>query len=99
MILVLGTVRLAPDNLERARAAMDAVISASRAEDGCIAYSYAQDVLDPTIVHVVEKWRDRETLDAHFRTPHLQEWRATWDDIGITDRKLTIFDIDEGSPI
>ncbi len=99
MILVLGTVRLAPENLARARTAMERVVAASRAEDGCIAYSYAQDVLDPQTIHVVEKWRDRAALDAHFRMPHLAEWRASWDEIGVTDRNLRLFEAGEGDPL
>ena len=99
MILVLGTVRLAPDNLDKARFAMERMVEASRAEDGCITYTYAQDVLDPSVVHVIEKWRDRAALDAHFRTPHLDEWRSTWNTIGVSDRDLRLYETDDGTPL
>ena len=99
MILIIGTVRIAEDGLDFARSAMKRMIDASRAEAGCICYSYALDVLDPTLVHVIEVWADRATLEAHFRTPHLAEWRAQWDDFGITDRDLRLYETDEGTPI
>ncbi len=76
---------------------MRRMISASRAEDGCLAYSYALDVLDDGLVHVVEQWRDQAALDAHFDTPHLQQWRSRFSELGITDRNLTRFDVNEGS--
>ena len=41
MIIVAGTVRIDPTKREAAREAMDKVIKASRAEAGCIEYSYA----------------------------------------------------------
>lgn len=99
MILVLGTVRIDPDRLETARAVMERMVAASRAEDGCITYSYAQDLLDPHVVHVIEKWRDMPALEAHFATPHLAEWRATWDEIGVSERNLRLFETSEGTPV
>ena len=99
MILVLGTVKLAPDKLEAARPAMRTMVEASRAEPGCIAYGYAQDVLDPETIHVVEKWRDREALKAHFTAPHMAEWRSVMGRLEPTGRDLRVFEADEGEPI
>ena len=67
---------------------MAAMLAASRAEDGCLAYNYAQDVLDPCVIHISERWRDRAALDAHFATPHMAAWRAQFGAIGISDRDL-----------
>ncbi len=69
MLLIVGTVRLPPENLELAREAMRAMIAASRAEDGCVDYGYAEDVLEPGLIHVKEFWRDRASLDRHFAPP------------------------------
>lgn len=93
MIIVAGTVRVPPAKLDEARGIMARMIAASRAEDGCIDYSYSVDVLDPGLVRVWEVWRDRETLQRHFQMPHLAEWRAAWPTFGITDRKLAIYDV------
>jgi quinol monooxygenase YgiN len=99
MLLILGTVRLPPENLAKARGAMQAMITASRAEDGCIEYGYAQDVLDPGLFRVTEIWRDRATLDAHFATPHLAAWRAQWPGLAISDRRLLVYDAADPTPI
>lgn len=99
MILVLGTVKLAPERLEGARPAMERMVAASRAEAGCIAYGYAQDLLDPATVHVIEKWRDRAALDAHFATPHMAEWRGVMGELGLSGRDLKVHEIDDGAPI
>lgn len=93
MIIVAGTVRVNAAKLDEARGIMERMIAASRAEDGCIDYSYSVDVLDPGLVRVWEVWRDRETLQRHFQMPHLAEWRAAWPTFGITDRKLAIYDV------
>ena len=90
MILVTGTIRLPADALPRALPAMAAMMKASRAEPGCLAYAYAQDLFDPGLIHVAERWQDRSALAAHFATPHLAAWRAQFAALGITERKLEL---------
>ncbi|WP_017668998.1 putative quinol monooxygenase [Sandarakinorhabdus sp. AAP62] len=92
MILVTGTIRLPADSLSRALPAMAAMVAASRAEPGCLAYSYAQDLFDAGLIHVVERWRDRAALAAHFATPHLAVWRAQFADLGIRERNLVLLE-------
>lgn len=98
MLLIAGTIRLPADRLEAARPAMRAMVEASRAEDGCLGYSYAEDVLEPGLIHVAERWRDRAALERHFATPHLATWRACWPGFGIGERALTLFETDDGTP-
>ncbi len=90
MVVITGTVRIRAGALEAARPVMEAVLTASRAEEGCLAYSYAVDVLDPTIIHVTEQWESEEALRAHLATPHVALWRSHWEELGISDRRLTL---------
>ncbi|TPO08913.1 putative quinol monooxygenase [Mesorhizobium sp. B1-1-5] len=98
MLLIIGTVRLPSDRLDQAKPAMQRMILASRAEPGCLDYSYSQDVLDAGLIHVSEAWIDRAALEAHFKSAHIAEWRASWAELGIGDRKLTLFQTDGGAP-
>ena len=99
MIIIMGTVKLAPDRLDAAKPAMRRMVDASRAEPGCIAYAYAEDLLDPETIHVAEQWRDRAALTEHFATPHMAEWRGVMGSLGLTGRDLRVFEADEGSAI
>ena len=99
MLLIVGTVRLPADALDRARPAMARMIAASRAEAGCVQYSYAEDVLDAGLIHVSELWRDRAALDRHFSSVHIGEWRAAWPSLGIADRNLVLYEVGEARPI
>ena len=92
MLLIVGTIRLPPANLERARPAMKQMVEASRAEAGCLAYSYAVDILDSALIHIIEAWSDRPSLDRHFASAHIAAWRAHGLSLGITDRNLTLYD-------
>lgn len=98
-LIIAGTVRLGAGHLEKARPHMARMIEASRAEDGCLVYSYAVDVADPTCVRVFEIWRDAEAFEAHTRSDHIKAWRAVWSEIGLSDRDLTRYEIASSQPI
>ncbi len=92
MLLIVGTIRLPRENLERAQPAMKQMVEASRAEAGCLAYSYAEDILDSGLIHVIEAWSDRPSLDRHFASAHIAEWRSWWPSLGIAERNLTLYE-------
>ena len=98
MLLITGTIRLPPQRLAEARPAMRAMIEASRAEAGCLRYSYAEDVLDPGLMHINELWDSRTHLQAHFRSDHIAAWRAHWADLEISDRDLWLYEVGEAEP-
>lgn len=95
MLLIIGTVRLPARNLAAARPAMKRMVEMSRAEGGCIEYRYAEDVLDPGLIHIKEMWTDQAALDRHFASAHIREWRAAWPELGIGDRNLLLYEVGE----
>ena len=98
MIVIEGTVRVPPDQIDAARHAMEKMIRASRAEAGCLDYAYSLDLIDPGLVRVTERWENREALAAHFTTPHMADWRAQFATFDITDRSLRLYEA-EPEPI
>lgn len=99
MLLIVGTYRLPASNMEAARPIMKRMADASRAEAGCVEYSYAEDIGDPGLIHVKELWVDQHALDRHFTAAHLAEWRASWPGLGIGERDLRVYDVDIARPI
>jgi quinol monooxygenase YgiN len=99
MLLIVGTVRIPPARLDDARPIMASMVAASRAEVGCLEYSYAEDVLDPGLIHVKERWTDRPALDAHFKSAHMANWRAHWPSLGMRERNLSLYEVGEPQPI
>lgn len=75
---------------------MKRMADASRAEEGCLDYSYAEDVFDPGLVHMKELWTDAAALQRHFAPAHIAEWRASWPSLGIGDRNLCLYEV--GAP-
>ena len=89
MIILAGSVRLPVDKLDQARPVMARMIAASRAEEGCIAYSFAEDVLEPGLIRIFEMFRDHAAQQVHAQSPHMKAWRAAWPALGIGERQIT----------
>ena len=78
---------------------MRKVMLATRAEDGCIEYNYAEDVLDPGLIRVSELWASRAQLDAHMRTPHMAVWQQERNALGLSGRSISVFEAGEPLPL
>ena len=98
-VIVAGTVRVPPENLDRFRPHMHAMLAGSRAEDGCVTYAYAVDVQDAGLIRVFEVWRDEEALQAHFKTAHMAAWRAVWPGLGVSERDLSLYEVAAERPL
>ncbi|MFM6949686.1 MAG: putative quinol monooxygenase [Novosphingobium sp.] len=98
-VAIVGQFRIPVDTLAAARPLMIAVMQASRAEDGCIEYNYAEDLLEPGLIRVSEVWESREQLAAHFQSAHMQRWIAERAALGLTDRQVTAFSAECGEPL
>ena len=92
-VIVAGTVRVPPGNIERLRPHMHAMLAASRAEDGCETYSYGFDAKDEGLVRVFEIWRDQAAIEAHFKAPLMGPWRAAGAELGVFERKLSLYEV------
>ena len=99
MIVIMGTIRCPVEAVERLRPPMAAAVAASRAEDGCIEYAYGEDMLEPGLIRVCEVWRDRAALEAHFKAPHMDPWRAARAELGVGDRRLFLYETDRAESI
>jgi quinol monooxygenase YgiN len=98
-VVIAGTYRVPPANLAKLKPHMDAVVAASRAEDGCQVYSHAHDGQDPGLIRVFEIWRDQAAFDAHGVAPHVAAWRSTWAEMGVSDRALALYEVAAERPL
>lgn len=71
MLIVAGTVQLDPAQRETNLAAIQAMMAASQAEAGCLAYVFSQDMADPNLLHLYELWADDEALALHRQSSHM----------------------------
>jgi quinol monooxygenase YgiN len=99
MIVINGAIRIPADKLDQARPLMKAVIEETRKEDGCLFYSFGEDVLQPGLIVVAEAWRDEGCLGAHLSSPHFAAWRDAGAELGVSDRQLTVYEAVSSKPL
>ena len=93
MLILAGSIRVPLDKLEAARPVIARMIAASRAEEGCIAYSFAEDMLEPGLIRIFEGFRDHAAQQLHAQSQHMKDWRATWPELGIGERQITHYEV------
>ena len=92
-LIVAGTVRAPSENMAALRPHMLVMMAATRAEDGCETYGFAEDVAERGLIHVFEVWRDQAALAAHAQTVHMGAWRAAGAELGVFDRRIVAYEI------
>ena len=93
MIVIAGSVRIKPDARERAAQAAGAMAEATRAEPGCRAYRFSSDLNDPTLVYIYEEWDSPESLEPHFETAHMSEFRTVLPGLVAGPVSITRYDV------
>jgi hypothetical protein len=66
MVIVGGTFEVDPNQREQFIAGRIDMMRASRAEPGCLEYTFAADPIEPGRVVLYERWESQEALDTHL---------------------------------
>jgi len=66
MIIVAGTIDVAPEQREAYLESRKAGMLATRTEEGCIDFAFSADIAEPGRVRLFEIWESREALDKHL---------------------------------
>lgn len=92
MIIVEGSARIPEGAWDQAIAAMKTMIKASRTEPGCIEYAYSRDLLDPNLLRIIERWKDKAALVSHFAEPHMAVFRSALAEVGPQDLEVRMYE-------
>ena len=68
---VVATIPAKPEAVDGIREALQELVAATRAEDGCLAYDLFESASAPGTFVTVERWTDQAALDAHMAMPHV----------------------------
>jgi quinol monooxygenase YgiN len=98
-IVVTGYVKVAPKDSEAFVKMLQAHVPRVRKKDGCIAYAFAADVLDPDVVRMSEAWRDQESLEAHLADKEFQGVLEELAHIGLIARSVQRYDVSSSTEI
>lgn len=73
-VTVIATMTAKADKIEEFAAVFAALVSPSRAEEGCLNYDLHQSNSNPAVWVMYENWRSQEALDKHNATAHFQNF-------------------------
>ena len=91
MVIVLGSVTIEEQSLERAIELSLEHVTRSREEPGCLSHGVHVDTEDPTRLVFVERWQDMDALQQHFRVPASGEFVNALGQLATSDPKMEIF--------
>jgi quinol monooxygenase YgiN len=74
MIVVTGYLTINPDLRAEVDAAIATLVPLTLAEDGCVQYRYANDILDPNQINIWEQWESEDAMNAHMGSTHLADF-------------------------
>ena len=95
MVIVIGTFVVDPARREEFLAERLERMRTSRAEAGCLEYTFAADPLDPGRVLLTERWTDQAALDAHLAAPSPAATPAVVPD----DVSIVMYDVSGERPL
>jgi len=100
MIIIAGTIHIAPEKRAACLEASEPLQAATRRDEpGCLAYVFAPDPCEPGHISVYELWEDAPTLEAHFKHPNYTDMRTMFGVHGITGADVRKFRIDAVAPV
>ena len=95
MIIVMGHIRVRPEDTELFRRRMSDHAATVRGFDGCLHYAIAADMEDAGLWWISERWRDRETQGAHMAGDHMARFNMMMKHVKITEARIESFETDQ----
>ncbi len=95
MLLIEGWLKLGTGEFAKMKDGAQAMVAATLAEDGCLHYSFAQDVADPDLIRISERWRDQEALAAHSASAHMAEFQKAMGAAKVEGADLRLYNAEE----
>ncbi|MCX6051624.1 MAG: putative quinol monooxygenase [Campylobacterales bacterium] len=68
-----------PDGIEMMKKLLSAMVTPSKAEDGCLFYEIFQYENNPQKFMAYESWRDEEALDGHRTSAHYAVYKSSYE--------------------
>jgi quinol monooxygenase YgiN len=94
MIIITGTMQVAPGNEDKARENFALAAEKCKDERGCIEYRFWQSVDQPNLFRVYEEWEDKDCLREHSAHPNFKAHAERMAPLGVTERKLKMIEPD-----
>ena len=93
MLIVMGVIEFEDGGVEQAREAIDTMEQETRQEEGCLVYTFSQEITSPNTLRISEQWASMEALAVHLKTPHMANFGAAMGRIGLKSMDVKLYEI------
>jgi quinol monooxygenase YgiN len=98
-IVISGELRIDPEDFDAALALVEPLVTATRAEEGCVEYDFWVDPRDRSRIRVFEEWESAAANAAHAASPHLAAFYAALGTIRIEGAELVRYEVSSRGPL
>jgi quinol monooxygenase YgiN len=98
MVVVGGVFEVDPSDRERFLASRHDLMRKSRAEAGCLEYTFGADPIDSGRVVLFERWESQDALDAHIAALR-DAPRSTAAEVPTITSSIIIYDVSGERPL
>jgi quinol monooxygenase YgiN len=71
------------------------MIIPSRAEKGCLHYSFNQDLYEENKFFFYEEWNDQPSIDLHNTTKHFLNFQPKFNSMIVVEAKINIYTVEK----
>ena len=95
-VVIVGTVRVRPDRRARFDTLMSTLAEGTRAEPGCVGFSFGPEFASADGVLVQEEYADRQAVDDHQAQAYVGEYAAALPGLLAEPVAFRIYDVTGG---
>jgi quinol monooxygenase YgiN len=95
MIIVMGHIRVRPEDTELFRRRLGEHADTVRELEGCLQYAIATDMADPALWWISERWQDRAAQAAHMAGDHMARFNMLMKHMKIIEARIESFEADD----
>ncbi len=76
MVAVIAKMKIKEGKMDEATELFRGLVPKVGQEEGTVGYALCRDSRNPALLVVIERYRDKEAIQAHSSTPHFKEFSA-----------------------
>jgi quinol monooxygenase YgiN len=93
MLVIAGTFNVEPSDRNAFLEAAKAVMAETHKEEGCHAYCFTPDILDPGVVRLFEKWESEDNLKPHMKSDHIRTFGRALRDLKVNGQEIIVYEV------
>jgi quinol monooxygenase YgiN len=74
MLIIAGSLSFDPSDRDEVIGSLRRITELSRQDEGCVEYSWAEDLDAPNVFRFFECWESQALFDTHLAAPHEKEF-------------------------